>query len=930
MADKEQKGDMFSRIKDYPEIIKGVEDDSQKLIETQNEVMSEKFGDMRSKITQSIKKLHLGVIEKTVDTVVQSIIDKDLVVINKTVNAEFAQRFNSLLGNLMENVDEIMSVGKVMDAVEKVNEYIQNLAYDDALALLDLTIVLIRKPELEDQKQSLIDKKKEVEGLKKLFDKNIKRINILLDKLNELQKDNLLVSQIIEVLEEIILIAPQVGKHELVKKYNPILEKTKREYTDGIKNLSSLEKALKEFQAKRFLVEIMKTCREIIRIAPTVGEPELIEKYNPILGKTKEDYNEHVALLKELENNIKEYQAEYLLNEIIETCDQLIKGAYRIGEGELESHYVDLRDETQKELDELKKATIIANENYELLTKNGEIVDAHALVDAYKKNCVLYLKKPPIPLINELLSKEEESWNEWETKQKGITSELEELESTIHIFEDNDDYVNGDQIWDEKIKPLLTDLWDADLKAKWKEIQEIYTIKKKVYESLIQSTELTARFSFEEAFTLLNVSIDLVAGRNLIEQESKLKTKKDEVYAAQARFTFLNRKLKRLEKKFNENFYNNFLIAAVNYANKIVEIAEQVGEDEIAETYKQKIKELEQKLEEIQAQQLKEQEELQKNLDEVKELIAIDDDVLPILDKFSTEDVLGDLSGDIDEMLSQVSSLLGQNRVEVKQEIANKAVLKTAGGEVIQNESEITVQKLGDEDTESIFYSAQSTMVNTYKDTIEEALLTDLIPYNFEITNVEINGKPVEELPDKTLTKHGLELKWELENIPPKEKIEITYDLRRRISRTIVFILEGELKIIKTHSTLTKLQMEGFFDAELPFNNTYGKNLEGVVIEDIIPLYYLHMIKEPTNLLPSEVTSSKNGELVKWELGTLEQVNLDYRYRLLELYRFEEIKIAVDSLNKQFMDLLEKNELASAVEKYHEMGTKIEEYHARD
>ena len=153
--------------------------------------------------------------------------------------------------------------------------------------------------------------------------------------------------------------------------------------------------------------------------------------------------------------------------------------------------------------------------------------------------------------------------------------------------------------------------------------------------------------------------------------------------------------------------------------------------------------------------------------------------IVPILDKFSTDDVLGDLSGDIDEMLSQVSSLLGQNRVDVKQELGKKEILKTAGGEVIENETEITVQKTGEEDKESIFYSAQSTMVNTYKDTIEEALLTDLIPYNFEITNVNINGEPVDQLPDKSLTKDGLEVKWQLENIPPREKVEITYDLRR-------------------------------------------------------------------------------------------------------------------------------------------------------
>ena len=111
--------------------------------------------------------------------------------------------------------------------------------------------------------------------------------------------------------------------------------------------------------------------------------------------------------------------------------------------------------------------------------------------------------------------------------------------------------------------------------------------------------------------------------------------------------------------------------------------------------------------------------------------------------------------------------------------------------------------------------------------------------------------KQVKQLPDTTLTEEGLEINWQLENIPPKEKLEIKYDLRRRISRTIVFVLEDELKIVKTHSSLNKLHIEGFYDADLPFKNSYGKTISGLIIEDIIPLYYLHIIKKPTDLLPT-------------------------------------------------------------------------------
>ena len=160
--------------------------------------------------------------------------------------------------------------------------------------------------------------------------------------------------------------------------------------------------------------------------------------------------------------------------------------------------------------------------------------------------------------------------------------------------------------------------------------------------------------------------------------------------------------------------------------------------------------------------------------------------------------------------------------------------------------------KKNDMDENVVNFNVQSGVVNPFDDVIEEAVLTDLIPYNFEITNIELNGEPVKELPDKSLSENGIELNWQFNNIPPKENIEINYDLRRRVSRTIIFILNGQLKIIKTHSKLSMLELEGLYEAKLPFTNSYGGQIEGVIVEDIIPLYYLHFIKEPTHILPAK------------------------------------------------------------------------------
>ena len=272
------------------------------------------------------------------------------------------------------------------------------------------------------------------------------------------------------------------------------------------------------------------------------------------------------------------------------------------------------------------------------------------------------------------------------------------------------------------------------------------------------------------------------------------------------------------------------------------------------------------------------------------------------------------MSDDMNELLNQVGSLLNEHRVDVKKEITNSVLLTSASGEVFEQEKEITVVK--SDNKEEVLFNVQSGFDNPFDDVIEEAIITDLIPYNFEISNIELNGDIIKELPNNTLTKEGIELNWEFKNIPPKEKIEIKYDLRRRVSRTIIFILQNQLKIIKTHSNLKNLKLEGLYEANLPFTNSYGTNLEGVVVEDIIPLYYVHYIKEPEKVLPDKRDKSEIGEIIKWNIGTMDSKTLNYNYKLLELYKFEELKIIINELdNKGFSDI-ENKDIIECIDNY--------------
>ena len=381
--------------------------------------------------------------------------------------------------------------------------------------------------------------------------------------------------------------------------------------------------------------------------------------------------------------------------------------------------------------------------------------------------------------------------------------------------------------------------------------------------------------------------------------------------------------IERLEEDLNENLKNNNLLTALGICEKILQIAESKNIEDLVKKFNKILEDIKKDIEDEDAAKKKELELLAKQAKELEKFIEFDEKVLPLVEEFSVNDILGDLSDDIDEVLNQISSLLDEHRVDVKDDISNKSLLKSTSGEIVGFDQNKKVQKSEKED-EPLEFNVQTGFENPFEDPIEEAILTDLIPYNFEINSIELNGKTVKELPEYNLTKEGLELKWQFNDIDPKEKIEINYDLRRRVSRTIIFIVKDDLKIIKTHSNLSPLEVQGIYDAKLPFTNPYKEMINGVVVEDIIPLYYIHLIKTPREFLPDDASESMSGHLIKWNVGNMESKTTDYHYKLLEIYKNEEIKIAINKLNNEAIEALKKGDREKAYEKFKEIRELLE------
>ncbi|MFX1393598.1 MAG: hypothetical protein ACFFAH_08485 [Promethearchaeota archaeon] len=650
-------------------------------------------------------------------------------------------------------------------------------------------------------------------------------------------------------------------------------------------------------------------------------------------------------LIKEIESLKMELNSLFekgRYEDCIKISENIIELAKKTMDNALEREQEDFIKELKKKskikasVETIEEETIAIKNKFDGLIKTNipkDILKAHNIVEEFRKKYEKQIDLTSIPSTNELLAREENLWYNFKREQQEYNKELDHLKTNLKtameryvITEVEDTMI--------KAKDLLLRVIEKEVKKNWSEIEVEYvewkrknvTIKK-IEASLDETTKLKNNFKFEEAISKLDSTMELIQDKEILEYSKKLQEKRKEVIRAEEEYIKVREKIAVLEEKIKENRKNNFLKAALINCKKIIKLAESIKKHDSVLEYNQKLEEIKGEIENIKIATQTEQIELTKKAKGLENIIVVDNEnILPLVEEFSVHDVLGDLSDDVSEMLDKLGNLLMEHRVEVKKEISNRALLKSVSGEVVELEKDIEVQKIEQKD-EMVKYNVQSSLINPFEDSIEEAVITDLIPYNFEITNMQLNNQPVKKLPDKSLTKKGIELKWQIENIAPKEKININYDLRRRISRTIIFVFKEQLKIIKTHSNLNKIEkIKGLYEARLPFTNSYGSVLNGVIVEDIIPLYYLHFIKEPTHLLPAEITSSEHGDLIKWNVGSMDSETLNYQYRLLELYRLEELKINVIDLSKNGINALNQGDLTEALTIYDKIINQLEEF----
>ena len=652
---------------------------------------------------------------------------------------------------------------------------------------------------------------------------------------------------------------------------------------------------------------------------------------------TEVERNKKVRIVEKIDNLRVVQNNHYIIGELenaLKIAEQIIDLAK---EAKLNSIVDEQQEFIDKLRDKIKERGIIAlikdvfevlKSDFSKLTAENKIFEAHNRVVQFKINYEKSLNLSSFPNIKELFLKDEELWNDFVKNQDKLNEKLKSLEKQFNKHLENNDFNKLNETLN-KAKEIVSISIDEEMKKSWekyeikfnktkRQCELVETIKK----SINESSKLKEKFLFEESIHQIEKTMELIKSEDMEDYLKKLENKRQEIIAAETKYNKLYLMLADYKGKLRENQAKNFLNAAVKNCERILHISQLIGMSEIEMEYAQILNGIKK---EIEKRESKSKEEINELLNKVKKFgncIQKENDILPIIEEFFVKDILGELSNDPSEKLEQVGSLLNEHRVAVKKEIISKVIYVTSSDEIFQDLIPREITKLGGEE-ESAKYQVRSWLTNRLEDTIEKGTITDTIPYNFEILNVELNGKRVEDLNiNKAMTKEGIEFKWQVENLAPKKKVEINYNLRRRISRTIIFVIKDQLKIVKMHSNL-KERKEGFYEVIISFKNSFGAPLEGMIVEDIVPLYYLHFVSEPTNLLPEKTKGLEIGELFKWSVGNMDIDTLNYNYKLLELYKFEEIKTMINNLNQNCLKNLNKGDIKTALAEYKELKQQI-------
>ncbi|MHA2402877.1 MAG: hypothetical protein ACXADH_07800, partial [Candidatus Kariarchaeaceae archaeon] len=190
------------------------------------------------------------------------------------------------------------------------------------------------------------------------------------------------------------------------------------------------------------------------------------------------------------------------------------------------------------------------------------------------------------------------------------------------------------------------------------------------------------------------------------------------------------------------------------------------------------------------------------------------------------------IKGDLDDK-EQVETLLDNYLLENKQ--IRKTAVNTVGSYKLPDGSET---KYGD--SKQIIASPLSTSLtfesgytNKVGNMITDINFSDVIPYDYEITDIKITGSSITEK-SREKTEKGLKVEWIIPRLDSGQSVLIEYILEKRMLRTILIRDDYDITLLHTYQNINKQDDDIWIEGKYLFQEKTPV-VENVKILDQIP-----------------------------------------------------------------------------------------------
>ncbi len=667
------------------------------------------------------------------------------------------------------------------------------------------------------------------------------------------------------------------------------------------------------------------TSNEFTR-CPQCGAPIVVEEP---MGDDLEEIEIEKKVKNRIEINRLNFQSQSDLK--AENYEEVIKKAKRIIDIAKETDESAILQEqelviakAQEKIDEknkvsgIKKKFSFIKEKFDGLVKQEKLPEAHKIVEEFKQSNKTLIDGSNVPELTVFLKDSERLWKEYLDGRKKEAEEVKKLEVKKRVEK-------AERIERKiEIKKEGGNL-EQDLSKKKAEYEQLMKQIDNINEILKSSSKLTSEFAFDGAISLLEKGISGITTKELSDYKIKLVERKAEIKSVKKQYEDKIEILSNLEKSANENQEKKMLYLAISDYKKAIQVAKQINQNQKLTELEGSLKAVEEEIEEEQKKWKQSSEDLINKAKEFESVIKFDfieEDVVPIIEEISATDAKGVLTSDPEAMVDVVRNFLKDVREKIESQITRKTVFIYESGKIEEIEEKLAVSQRKSNKTipsgkvvDVFYYQAKSDVVNKSDEVATEVIIYDLIPYNYEISALEINASVPAEVPEKRFTKEGLELRWKLKALGSKETQAINYKFKKRVLRTLLFVFKEILHTVKTYYNIKLREKEEKFDLLLPFEIGNDVKLKWLVVEDLIPEEFVFVVIEPKNILDMETSRTKNYRLIGWVHGSVESGTHLYYYKLFETHKLEELKEKLGKLFKEALEALSNDELMEVVKK---------------